>query len=190
MGIFGLLAATLVTAASLPGLAREKNETIDATIYGTSTDLGKNVDITLIIYRWSTPEDRQILVEAFQQGQNEGLMNALRTMKAVGRIKIPGTVGYDVGYIQLIPTPTGRKIRFVTNRKIFFGEAFTNSQTKSYDLTAGEFELNDQNKSKSTGTVYPACQFTINGDGELQIEVFRNAWRAANFTDWNPIKEN
>ena len=190
MGILGLLAATLVTAASLPGLAREKNETIDATIYGTSTDLGKNVDITLIIYRWSTPEDRQILVEAFQQGQNEGLMNALRTMKAVGRIKIPGTVGYDVGYIQLIPTPTGRKIRFVTNRKIFFGEAFTNSQTQSYDLTAGEFDLNDQNKSKSTGVVYPACQFTINQDGELQIEVYRNAWRASNFTDWNAIKEN
>src|SRR5271167_3545011 len=127
MAIFGLLVATLVTAASLPGLAREKNETIDATIYGTSTDLGKNVPITLIIYRWSTPEDRQILVDAFQEGQNQGLVKALQKLKAVGRIKIPGTVGYDVSFIQLIPTPTGRKIRFVTNRRIFFGEAFTNS---------------------------------------------------------------
>ena len=190
LAIFGLLVATLVTSASLPGLAREKNETIDATIYGTSTDLGKNVGITLIIYRWSTPEDRQVLVEAFQKGQNQGLVNALQKMPAVGRIQIPGTVGYDVSYIQLIPTPTGRKIRFVTNRRIFFGEAFTNSQTKSYDLTAGEFNLNDQNKSKSTGVVYPACQFTINQNGELQIEVYRNAWRASNFTDWNGIKEN
>jgi hypothetical protein len=69
MGILGLLVATLVTAASLPGLAREKNETIDATIYGTSTDPGKNVGVTLIIYRWSTPEDRQVLVDAFQKGQ-------------------------------------------------------------------------------------------------------------------------
>ena len=190
MAIFGLLVATLVTAANLPGLAREKNETIDATIYGTSTDLGKNIGITLIIYRWSTPEDRQVLVDAFQKGQNEGLVNALRAMKAVGRIQIPGTLGYDVSYIQLIPTPTGRNIRFVTNRRIFFGEALTNSRTQSYDLTAGEFDLNDQDKSKSTGIVYPACQFTINQDGELQIELYRNAWRAANFIDWKGTTEN
>ena len=190
MAIFGLLVATLVTAASLPGLARDKYETIDATIYGTSTQLGQNIDITLIIYQWSTPEDHQILVDAFQQGQNQGLVNALKKMKAVGRIQIPGTLGYDVSFIELIPTPTGRKIRFITDRRIFFGEAFTDSQTQAYDLTAGEFDLNDQDKSKSTGVLYPACQFLINKDGELQIDLNRNAWRAANFIDWKGTAEN
>ena len=187
---FGLLVATLVTAASLPGLARNKNETIDATIYGTSTDLGKNVNVTLIIYRWSTSQDHQILVDAFQKGQNPGLVKALQKMEAVGRIQIPGTLGYDVSYIQLIATPTGRKIRFITNRRIFFGEALTNSQTQAFDLTAGEFDLNDQDKRKSMGVLYPACQFTINKDGELQIELYRNAWRAANFIDWKGTTEN
>jgi len=187
---FGLLVATLVTAASLPGLARNKNETIDATIYGTSTDLGKNVNVTLIIYRWSTSQDRQILVDAFQKGQNQGLVKALQKMEAVGRIQIPGTLGYDVSYIQLIATPTGRKIRFVTNRRIFFGEALTNSQTQAFDLTAGEFDLNDQDKRKSMGVLYPACQFTINKDGELQIDLYRNAWRAANLIDWKGTTEN
>jgi len=187
---FGLLVATLVTAASLPGLARNKNETIDATIYGTSTDLGKNVNVTLIIYRWSTSQDHQILVDAFQKGQNPGLVKALQKMEAVGRIQIPGTLGYDVSYIQLIATPTGRKIRFVTNRRIFFGEALTNSQTQAFDLTAGEFDLNDQDKRKSMGVLYPACQFTINKDGELQIELYRNAWRAANLIDWKGTTEN
>src|SRR5208283_5914529 len=76
---FGLLVATLVTAASLPGLARNKNETIDATIYGTSTDLGKNVNVTLIIYRWSTSQDQQILVDAFQKGQNQGFTPSANT---------------------------------------------------------------------------------------------------------------
>jgi hypothetical protein len=42
-------------------------------------------------------------------------------MKSVGRIAITGTVGYDLSYIRLIPIPTGRKIRFVTNRLIRFG---------------------------------------------------------------------
>jgi hypothetical protein len=186
-----MVAATLFIALTCTaGFARDKNETIDATAYGTSTQLGKNIGITLIIYEWSTPEDRQILVDAFQKGQNPGLVNALQKMKAVGRINVPGTLGYDVSFIRLIPTPTGRKIRFVTNRKISFGEAYTDSQTQSFDLTAGEFDLNDQDKSKSTGVLYPACQFTINKDGELQIELNQNAWRLSNFIDWKGTAEN
>jgi len=185
-----LVTVLLIGLTSTPGFARDKNETIDATAYGTSTQLGRNVGITLIIYDWSTPETRQALVEAFQKGQNQGLVNALQKMPAVGRIQIPGTLGYDVSFIRLIPTPTGRKIRFVTNRKISFGEAYTDSQTQSFDLTAGEMDLNDQDKSKSTGVLYPACQFTINKDGELQIELNQNAWRLSNFIDWKGTAEN
>jgi len=76
---------------------------------GTSTQLGQVVGITVIIYEYSTPFDRQVLVQAFDKGQNQGLVNALTKMKAVGRISITGTLGYDLSYIRLIPTPTGRK---------------------------------------------------------------------------------
>ena len=184
------LFASLVLIGSVNGFARDKNETIDATAYGTSTQLGRNIGVTLIIYEFSTPETRQALVEAFQKGQNQGLVNALQKMPAVGRINIPGTLGYDVSFIRLIPTPTGRKIRFVTNRKITFGEAYSDSQSQSFDLTAGEMDLNDQDKSKSSGVLYPACQFAINKDGELQIELNQNAWRLSNFVDWKGTAEN
>jgi hypothetical protein len=185
---FALL--VVIAVACVPGFARDKYETIDATAYGTSTQLGRNVGVTVIIYEFSTPETRQALVEAFQKGQNQGLVNALEKMPAVGRIQIPGTLGYDLSFIRLIPTPTGRTIRFVTNRKISFGEAYSDSQSQSFDLTAGEMNLNDQDKSKSTGVLYPACQFTINKDGELQIELNQNAWRLSNFIDWKGTSEN
>ena len=185
-----LAIALLVAMISLPGFARDKYETIDATAYGTSTQMGRNVGITLIIYDFSTPEDRQILVDAFQKGQNQGLVNALQKMKAVGRIQIPGTLGCDVSFIRMIPTPTGRTIKFCTNRKISFGEAYSDSQSQSFDLTAGQFELNDQDKSKSTGMLYPAAQFTINKDGELQLDLNQNPWRLSNFIDWKGTAEN
>jgi hypothetical protein len=180
----------LVAMIGLPGFARDKNETIDATAYGTSTQLGKNIGVTLIIYEFSTPEDRQVLVEAFQKGQNQGLVNALQKMRAVGRIQIPGTLGYDVSFIRMIPTPTGRTIKFITNRKISFGEAYADSQTQSFDLTAGQFELNDQDKSKSTGMLYPAAQLLINKDGEIQLDLNQNPWRLSNFIDWKGTAEN
>jgi hypothetical protein len=172
------------------GFARDKYETIDATAYGTSTQLGANVGVTIIIYEFSTPETRQALIEAFQKGQNQGLVNALQKTPAVGRIQIPGTLGYDLSYIRVIPSATGRTIRFVTNRKIAFGEAYYNTQSQSFDLTAGELQLNDQDKSKSSGVLYPACQFTINKDGELQIELNQNPWRLSNIIDWKGTAEN
>jgi hypothetical protein len=190
LAMLGLLFGGLVLVGSVPGSARDKYETIDATAYGTSTQLGANIGVTVIIYEFSTAADRQILVEAFQKGQNQGLVNALSKMKAVGRIQIPGTLGYDLSFIRLIPTTTGRKIRFVTNRKIAFAEAYADSQSQSFDLTAGELDVNDQDKSKSGGVLYPACQLAINKDGELSIELNQNAWRLSNIIDWKGTSEN
>src|SRR5215469_6060754 len=110
---------------SVPSFSqRGSNETIDATAFGTSTQLGRNFGVKIIIYEFSGPEDRDILVQSFQQGQNDGLVNALEKMKSVGRITIPGMLGYDLSYIREIITPTGRTIRWVTNRKIAFGESY------------------------------------------------------------------
>jgi hypothetical protein len=36
----------------MPTLARDKYETIDATAYGTSTQPGRNIGVTVIIYEW------------------------------------------------------------------------------------------------------------------------------------------
>ena len=179
-----LILASVLVLLAVPGFSRDKNETIDATAFGTGTQLGRNIGVTLIIYQYSTPEDRAILVEAFQKGSNKGLVNALEKMKAVGRISITGTLGYDVSYIGLIPTPTGRKIRFVTNRLIRFGEAYYDTQSQSFDLSGGEIELNDQDKSKSGGVLYPAAQLGIDDQGQLSINLRENPWRLANIIDW------
>jgi hypothetical protein len=176
--------AAILTMSAVSGFARDNTETIDAQAYGTSTQLGKNFTVRLMIYEYSTPADRQILIESFQKGQNNGLANALEKMKAVGRITMPGTLGFDVSYIHEIKTPTGRTIRFVTNRKIAFGEAYWNTQSQSFNLTAGQITINDQDKSKSGGVLYPATQLTINKDGDPQWDLRMNPWRLNNIIVW------
>jgi len=178
-----VLLLTAITPATSQG--NGKSATIDATAMGTSTQLGANVSIKVIINRFSTDEDRQVLIAAFKQGQSEGLVKALSKMDPVGRIAITGTLGYDLAYIRLIRTPTGRKIRFATNRLIRFGEAYANTQSMAFDLTAGEFDLNDADKNKSTGVLYPASQLIINKNGELQFELRKNPWKLVNIIDWN-----
>jgi len=183
--------ALLLLAATVPGSAfdRDKPETIEATAMGTSTQMGRVGTVRIIIYEYSTPEDRQILVQSFAKGQSNGLANALSKMKAVGRIQIPGTVGYDLSFIRNIPTPTGRKIRFITNRKIAFGESYWDTQSQSFNLTAGEINIDKENKDKSSGVLYPATQLVINKDGELQWDLSQNPWKLTNIIDWSGKQE-
>ena len=184
--IGGLVLLALLTVGSLPffSRARVKNETIEASAMGTSTQLGQVVGISVEIYDFSTPEDRQVLVEAFEKGQNNGLVNALSKMRAVGHCSITGTLGYDVSFIRMIPTPTGRKIRWVTNRQLRFGEVYADSQSQSFDLTAGEFDIDDTDKSKNTGVLYPACQLAIDKQGQLQFQLNQNPWKLVDIIDW------
>lgn len=180
-----LLLSSLLMLSSIPGMARDKYETIDATAWGTSTQLGRNIGITIIIYEYSTPQDQDLLTEAFQKGQNQGLVNALEKMKAVGHISITGTLGYDLSFIKLIQTPTGRTIRFATNRPIHFGEAYWDTQSQYYNLTAGEINIDSQDKSKSAGVLYPAAQLAIGSEGQLELNLNKNPWRLGNIIDWS-----
>jgi hypothetical protein len=187
----GLLLVALLLAVTLVMSADERGvEVIDSTAMGTSTQLGTVTNVKVTIYDFSTDDDRAILVDAFKKGQNEALVNALTRMKSVGRIAITGTLGYDLSYIRLIPTPTGRKIRFVTNRLLRFGEHYYNTQSTAYNLTAGEIEINDSDKDKSAGVLYPAAQLIINKEGQLEFQLRKNPWKLVNIIDWNKAGTN
>lgn len=166
------------------GFAKDKNETIEAQAMGTGNQMGQTMGVTLNIYEFSTPADKQILVQAYEKGQNQGLVNALQRMKSVGHVEITGTLGYDCSYIKMIPTSTGRKIVFITNRQIRFGEAYFDTQSQSFDLTAGIIDINDQDKSKSAGVVYPAAQIVIDKQGNLQWDLAQNPWKLVDVIDW------
>jgi hypothetical protein len=180
------MVCVLIGLAILPALSakRSKYETIEATAMGTGTQMGQVIGVSLEIYEFSTPEDRQVLLDAFMKGQNQGLVNALTKMRAVGHCSITGTLGYDVSFIKMTPTPTGREIRFVTNRQLRFGEVFADTQSQAFNLTGGILELNDTDKSKNTGVLYPAAQLAIDKEGKLQIELRENGWKLVDIIDW------
>ena len=183
VAVSSLLLMGLMTVGNTPAFA-QKAEPIEAAAMGTGTQLGQNVEIRLIINDYSTMEDRQVLVDACTKGQNQGLVSALQKMRAVGRLSLTGTVGYDVSFIRMIPTPTGRKIRFITNRQIRFGEAWTDSQSQSFDLSGGEIDINDSDRSKSTGVFFPRAQLIIDKQGQLQIDLSQNEWKLVDVLDW------
>jgi hypothetical protein len=179
-----LFIAGVLLSGSATGFSRDKYETLEAQAFGTGTQMGQNIGVTLNIYEFSTPADKQILVQAYEKNQNQGLANALQRMRAVGHLEVTGTLGNDCSYIKMTHTPTGRKIFFITNRQIRFGEAYFDTQSTSYNLTAGIIELNDQDKSKSTGVLYPLAQLVIDKEGQLQWDLNQNPWKLLDILDW------
>jgi hypothetical protein len=177
---------TLVAMLMVAVFAAGQVETIDATTRGTSTQMGGTFSLKVIVSQYSTPEDRATLINAFKTGSNEGLVKALEKMKSSGRITVPGRVGYDLAYVVSIPTSTGRKVRFVTNRRIAFLEVAQNTRSQAYNLTAGEIDINDQDSKKSGGVLYPAAQLGIDNEGNLSINLRQNPWQLVNIIDWKP----
>jgi hypothetical protein len=185
--MFGAIGvACLVMLASFDSAAQEDKpirEVYQAQAMGQSTQLGKSFNITINIERYSTPEERQVLVEAFQQAGSEGLFNSLEKMQAKGTIAITGTLGYDISFARKIPNGGGYKIRVLTNRPIQVGEAWVNGRSMDYNLSALEIDLSNE-KDKSTGVLLPACQFQINKKtNELEVENYQNPWKLQNIVD-------
>ena len=125
-----IVLTTLIIAGALPAVSQV--ERLDARSFGTSTQSGRSFTVQVTIQQYSTAEDRQTLMDAFLSGGGTGLERALSRMKSVGRVSVPGTLGYDIAYAIRIDTPTGRKVRFVTNRKIAFGESRNSTRSKEY----------------------------------------------------------
>lgn len=183
----GLLLVGLLTVSSTHSSSqgRPKAETITAVTTGTGTQAGQITTVMVQIYEFSTDDDKQILVDAFSKAQNQELFNALSKMKAVGRISITGTLGMDLSYIKMVPTPTGRRIRFVTNRVIAYGEGYADNSNApgTFNLTGGEFDLNDSDRKQSKGVLYPAAKLGLDKEGQLQIQLNQNAWQLGDIID-------
>ena len=177
--------ACLLLIVSFDSRAQDKPvpEVYQAQAMGQSTQMGRNFSVTINIERYSTPEERQVLVDAFQQARSEGLFNALEKMNAKGRIAITGTLGYDISFVRKIPTRDGFKIRVLTNRPIRFGEAWVNGRSTDYNLSALELNVSED-KDKSTGILLPASKFKINKKtNELEVENYQNPWKLINIMD-------
>lgn len=155
--------------------------TIQATVMGTSTQMGQVYNVNIYIEGLSSPEDRQALIQAFQKSGQDGLVGVLEDMKPKGRVRFAsGGVGNDVKYIMELPAKSGRRFRLVTDRILAFGELYHGTRSRDYSVGAIELELTPD--GKGSGTVLPACRLTVNKKKQqVEVEAYQNPWKLTNF---------
>ena len=155
--------------------------TIQATATGTSTQMGKLVNVNIHIEQFSTVEDRSSLIEAFKKSGQDGMVKVLEDMKPKGRIRFAsGGVGNDIKYIIELPSDKARRLRLVTDRTLAFAELYQG--TRSSDYTVGAIDLELTPDGKGSGTVLPACKLTVNKKTQqVEVETYQNPWKLSNF---------
>jgi len=139
------------------------------------------VDVNIHIEAYSTPDDKQTLIDAFKRRGQDGLVDALQDMKSKGRVRFSsGGVGNDVKYIIELPSKEGRRFRLITDRWLSFTELYNSNRIADYNV--GAIELNLTPDGKGSGTVLPACRLTVNKKNkQVEIETFQNPWDLTNF---------
>ena len=131
---------------------------------------------------FSSPEDQQILMDTFLKDGNRGMVDALKKMPVRGS---SGSVDRlrTTSHIRELPTPTGRKIRLVTNRFVTLADISGNAQqAQDYNLSALRTR-SERGKGKSTGVFFPACEFSMEKEKGIKIEAYRNPWRLDEITE-------
>lgn len=185
--IFTVAIALLAIVSA--GAAQEKiaPEEFQAQAMGTSTQLGQSYNVTIHIDEYSSMENRQVLVDAFDKAGSQGLFNALQKMHAVGHIAITGTLGYDISFARKIPNPDGNyTLRILTSRPVTFGENWTDSRSSDYNLSALTLTISPE-KGKSTGQLVPLCQFVIDKKtNEIQLSAYQNPWTLVDIQNRSP----
>ena len=154
---------------------------IQATARGTSTQMGKLINVNIRVNQFSTQDDRQALIDAFNRSGQDGLVDALGRMKGKGRFSTPYGVGNEVKYIFELPPDKGRRhIRLITDRRIAFGEAYANTRSREYSLGAVDLFLTPEGKG-SEGTALPACKVKVGKKSQqIEVETYQNPWNLTN----------
>ena len=178
-----LAICVLCALVGMSGTAQaQKSMTIQATAMGTSTQMGKMYSVNIYIQQYSTPEERQLLIKAFKNKGQDGLIDVLQDLKPKGRVRFAsGGVGNDVKYIMELPPDKGiRKLRLVTDRNLAFGELYHGTRSREHSVGAIELLLTPD--GKGSGTVLPACRLTVNKKKQqVEIETYQNPWKLTNF---------
>ena len=160
----GALAAVAIAAPAGAQQSVAPSATDKVTINGWALNMsniatGANQTIRINIDKWSSPTQRQQLIDTFFAKKQDGLVSALEKQPEMGRFNFPGYMGPDPNNTMRLGTDIryamnfagedgGRRIVIITPRVIGFREARDQPRTVDYPFTLFEMRFNRDGKGE------------------------------------------
>jgi hypothetical protein len=177
--IAAAFACAAIVLSALPAFA--ETERFNATAYNPSTR-GKVEVLEIEIQSWTTPEERQQILAAFQEGGSEAVVDALDEATEKGFVRGQDSLAYKMTYAFEFNEPERRVIVMATGRPV---TPLASIDGEKHNLTLVMLEF-EKGKKKGTGQmIYGADVEVI--DGQLQIT--SAAREPTRFTSVTPLKQ-
>jgi hypothetical protein len=180
-----LLAAVLLSPAFGDKIKREDwVGAYEATAMGTGhvgAGAGRAGKVDFDIYRWTTPEERQAILDLIATNDGKKIRKGLDDLEDVGRIRFPGESGYELVYAWQAQDQGKTVIVLAMNRPMASLPGATSGA--SVDFLVGVAVLDP---TAGTGTVAPAIELAIKPDG--QIDITESAADPIRLTNLHPDK--
>lgn len=136
----------------------------DAVLIGGNRPASSGMKI--VIDRWSTDEEKDMLHAAFDKKGQDGLLKAMQATKQIGFLSFRNGLGYPIHYSsQKLGEDGSRRIILITDRYISFREARNNFQTMEYPFTLIELRIDKNNKGE--GRMSIATRIALNKDQSM-----------------------
>jgi len=158
VGAFGGCVLLLASAAPLAVKADQSKPIETFTCFAANLGTGQAGVIDITINRWSTDQERDMLLTTLQEFGQDKLLAALEKIRPpVGYMRTLNSIGYDLYYARNHPQPDGsRKVVLATNRQVSFREVSNDTRSMQYQFTLIELHL-DKN-GKGEGKLVPAAK--------------------------------
>jgi len=155
MKTFVVLFGVVLTVALSLGLPASAQQRQAYRAFAVSMPTGAASQVDIVFERWSSEAERETLTAAFNEKGQDGLLSALQKVKPrVGYYRTPNSIGIDIRFAKEIPGEDGgRRIIFLTDRRISFAEAKNRPRTIDYPFTMVEMRFDKNGVGEGRASV-------------------------------------
>lgn len=127
--------------------------------------------LTIVIERWSTDEERGKLVDTLVEKGSDKLLDVLDDIKPrAGFIRTSRSLGWDIQYARVQDLPSGgKRIIFATDRPMNFYELRNNTRSSDYEFMLCEIRLSADGR-KGEGKLATAAKISYDR-AEKRVEI-------------------
>ena len=163
------LVISLLAAFSLTVLAQKPIARFTATAVNLDATHGRGTgQVEIQINRWSTDAERDQLTSAIKEQSQDKVLNLVTKLPAVGSIRTPDSVGYELRYARASKIGASDRIVILTNRPIDFWERREGGLSTEYPFTM--IELRIAANGAGEGKMSVATKLFLDDENTLTLE--------------------
>jgi hypothetical protein len=149
--------------------------------FGVAMGAGAAGVLNITVNRYSTEEERKLLIDTLAKDGQEKMIDLLRKQKEVGFARTQSGAGMKgwpsvrLHYAHQAQQDGKRVVVLVTDRNMTMAERASGGRSIDYDVSALVMELepvsgDDKLIEKGQGTLYQAAKLSFDQDNKLKVE--------------------